>query len=138
MSIFTRIFGICKTQLPRDPDCWIYTRGLITVDAGKVPELESKGGAVRLEGKGMPQRVLLLHGEDGQIHAFKNKCTHRGGRRIDPVPGEERLMCCSVGKSVYNYEGRVQSGPAAVPLVTFPVEKSDDKIVIKTAYIPEQ
>lgn len=129
MGIFSRLFGICKTQPPADASCWSVTGNSVVIDLTKAAELKPKGGAIRLEGNGLPMRVLVVHGEDGQLHAFHNKCTH-AGRRIDPLPGDEKIECCSVGKSTWDYDGKLISGSAKDELTCFAVTSEDDKATI--------
>ncbi len=129
MGIFKRLFGICDTQVPTNEGCWRYEDGAITVDLQRVPELASNGGAIRLEGKNAPVRVLLLRGEDNELHAFKNRCTH-GGRRLDPLSGEGNVQCCSVGKSTFNYSGQLQGGSAKNDITVYSVEVQDNTAVI--------
>ena len=92
----------------------------ILLNLNRTPELKSAGGAVRLEGQGLPERVLVVHGTDGRFHAVKNRCSHMG-RRIDPKPEGNALECCSVSKSTFEFGGKVLSGPAGEPLKAFPV-----------------
>jgi nitrite reductase/ring-hydroxylating ferredoxin subunit len=121
--------GICATQLPLNDNCWSCTGGKIEVDLSLAPELDQPGSGLRLEGKECPQRILLIYGDDCQFHAFHNKCEH-GGRRLDPVPSEEKVQCCSIGKSTYDYEGKIMSGPAGEPVKTYPVELVEGKLTI--------
>jgi len=129
MGFFKRIFGICETKAPSDETCWQYSGGNVEIDLERAAELSSPGGAIRLEGKGLPERVLVIHGQDGSFHAYKNKCTH-GGRRIDPLGQTENLRCCSVSKSTFDYDGQVISGPAKGPLTSFNLETKDGKVLI--------
>jgi Rieske Fe-S protein len=126
-----RILGICETKPPQDPGSWTFSGGRIEVDLGRAPELSQAGSAIRLEGEDLPDRILVVRGEGKNFLAFKNRCTHySGGRRIDPVPGTSLLRCCSVGKSTFDYAGKVVSGPAKGPLPRYPVEIKKDKLVI--------
>jgi nitrite reductase/ring-hydroxylating ferredoxin subunit len=65
--------------------------------------------------------------------AVKNRCTHIGGRRLDPVEGKPELRCCSVGHSVFDYEGIKLSGLAKDPLTTFPVEQQGEELIVTLA-----
>jgi len=130
MGIFSRLFGICKTQPPADASCWCVTDKSIEIDLQKAAELTPKGGAIRLEGNGLPMRVLVIHGEDGQIRAFHNKCTH-AGRRVDPLPGDSKLECCSVGKTTWSYDGKLISGSGKDDLTSFPVISDGDKVTVE-------
>ncbi|MEZ4525319.1 MAG: Rieske (2Fe-2S) protein [Desulfobacterales bacterium] len=120
MKFVKRILGICETP-EADGQSWRVSDSQIIADLNKIPALSKSGGAVRLEGKGLADRILLVHGTDGKYHAFVNKCSHMG-RRIDPMAGEAALCCCSVSKSMYRYDGNAISGPAKTPLRTLPVQ----------------
>jgi len=130
MGLLKKILGICRTSPPRDPDCWRYSDGKLEIDLERVRELTNLGGAVRLEGKGLPSKILVFHGNDGTFHALTNRCTHIGGRRIDPVAGTQTLQCCSVMGSRYNYDGTVLSGPAKKPLTAFQVESTNGQLTV--------
>jgi len=130
MGIFKRLLGICATQLPANSGCWTYADGKLEVILDKAPELSQKGGAVRLEGPSLPKRVLVVHGQDGAFHAFPNRCTHIGHRRIDPAPGEDKIRCCSVGKSTFEYSGKLISGSATESLEPLSLESDGSKLVI--------
>ncbi|MBL7128841.1 MAG: Rieske 2Fe-2S domain-containing protein [Ignavibacteria bacterium] len=128
-NIFQRIFGICATKLPSNEDCWTFDNGKIVVDLAHAPELAEKNKAIRLEKKNLPGRVLVVKGNDGEYHAFKNYCTH-GKRRLDPVPETQQVQCCSVGKSVFDYNGKLISGSAKEDIVIYNVAVDDSKLVI--------
>jgi nitrite reductase/ring-hydroxylating ferredoxin subunit len=130
VGFFKRLFGICETKPPQDENCWSNQINHVVVDLKKAPELNQPGGAFRLEGKGLPERVLVMRGNDGQAYAFINKCAH-AGRRLDPQPGTPTVQCCSLGKSTYNYQGEVLSGSAKKPISTLKVrEEPGDKLII--------
>jgi len=129
MGIFARIFGICKTEVPKNADCWNYSEGKVEISLEKVPELIKPGNAVRLEGKGLPQRILLVCGHDGQFHAFENRCSHMG-RRLDPLDNTKNIQCCSISCSTFDYTGRPVSGPGRTSLKKFRVEATERRIVI--------
>ncbi len=128
-SFFQRILGKCVTSLPADPGCWTYSEGVVTLDLQRAPELSKPGAALRIEGEGLPKRVLLVHGDDGQYHAFCNQCSH-GGRRLDPVAETGTVQCCSVGKSTFTYEGRLVFGSAKKDIAAFPLREEDRKLLI--------
>ena len=95
----------------------------------QMPEPLPKGGAVYLKGGGLSKPVLLLRTEDDRYLAFEDRCTHFG-RKIDPVPGEAKLRCCSLFHSTYDLEGKNISGAAKDPLTCYTVEQSDGDLVI--------
>jgi nitrite reductase/ring-hydroxylating ferredoxin subunit len=130
-SFFQRLFGIPATPQPRVPGCWSRAGETIVIDLDKAPELDRPSGALRLEGGGLPIRVLVVHGQDGKYHAFHNRCTHLGHRRLDPVPGTATVQCCSVNKSTYAYDGPTLFGPAPRPITVFPVEREGGRLVVR-------
>lgn len=129
-SLFQRLLGIPATTKPLDPGCWTYSDGKVTIDLKGASELQKPGGAIRLEGRSLPERLLVLFGEDGQYHAFQNRCTHVGHRRLDPVPGTNTVQCCSVSKSTYNFEGIKVHGPTPKPIRTYLTETEGDRLIV--------
>jgi nitrite reductase/ring-hydroxylating ferredoxin subunit len=128
-SIFQRIFGVAATKLASDSSAWAYRGGSLRVTLAKLPELERKGGAVRIEGKQLPARVLVYRDDEGTIRAVSNRCGHKG-RRVDPVPGEKCLQCCSVNAAAYDYAGNKLEGPGTERLKPFEVEEKDGELLI--------
>jgi nitrite reductase/ring-hydroxylating ferredoxin subunit len=129
MKFLKRLLGICETPLPMDNASWDYDDQGIRLRLDQTPEIAKPGGAVRLEGKGLPKRILVVHGEDGGYHAFGNHCTHMG-RRIDPRPGSDRVECCSVSKSTFTYAGEPVGGAARKSLEVFPVSAAGNELRI--------
>ena len=121
MSFFKRLFGSCATQPAADPESWRFEGGQVLLNLSQLPELAHPGGAVRLEGKGLPQRLLVLRSADGGLHAFFNKCTH-AGRRLDPLPEGAGIRCCSLGKSTFELDGTLVSGSAKKDLAPLKLE----------------
>ena len=128
-NIFQRLFGSCITKPPQDPTCWSFKDGLVIVALDRAAELAESGGAIRLERDDLPERVLVIHGDDGKYHAFQNVCQH-GKRRLDPVPGDGTVQCCSIGKSTYDYQGKILFGSAKDALKVFPVDLNEGKLFI--------
>ncbi len=127
-GIIKSIFGICETE-PLSPGLWSLENGKVRVKVGQIPELSEKGGAVYLKGAGLQKPVLVVKTEGEGYLAFANKCTH-GGRKLDPVPGEPLLRCCSLGHSTFDYEGRKVSGLAKGPLTRYSVELVEGDLLI--------
>jgi nitrite reductase/ring-hydroxylating ferredoxin subunit len=128
-NVFQRILGICATKLPINNDCWSYSDGKLIIDTGKAPELSKIYGGLRIEGNSIPERVLVVRGEDDNYYAVRNKCTH-AGRRLDPVPDSDTVQCCSMGRSTFKYNGEVIKASSEEPLPAFPVEVQDGQLVI--------
>ena len=129
MKFLKRIFGISETSLPADPQAWSLQNGSVRVDLSRMPELKSPGSGVRLEGKGLAPRLLVVHGDDGHYHAIANRCTHMG-RRIDTIAGSNTIQCCSVSKSTFTYDGQPVGGAAKKALITFPVSMEGETLVV--------
>jgi nitrite reductase/ring-hydroxylating ferredoxin subunit len=130
-NFFQRILGIPATPQPTDSDSWTYDGTKIVLHLDKTPEIQEPGGAIRLEGGGLPMRVLVMRDENGHVHAFENRCTHGGHRRLDPVPGTDTVQCCSVGKSTYDFSGKKIYGPAPGDIATLRTEFHEKELVIK-------
>lgn len=128
--ILQRILGKPATKEPVEQDCWVFEAGKLIVILDAAPELQTPGGALRLEGKALPLRVLVVYGEDGQYRAYHNKCTHFGHRRLDPIPGTGLVQCCSINKSIFDSGGEKVSGPASHSIKRFPVEQDHNKLVV--------
>ncbi len=130
MGFFAKLFGICSTPLPSDPNCWSFADGKIEVDLSRATELSSPTSALRLEGKPLPRRVLVVRDNEGVFHAFPNRCTHAGHRRLDHLPDEGKVKCCSVGQSIFDYEGKRISGSATDSIEPLRLEEGDGKLTI--------
>ncbi|MBN1911001.1 MAG: Rieske 2Fe-2S domain-containing protein [Pirellulales bacterium] len=130
MGFFSRLFGICKTKPPKDAGCWAVREGRIEIDLDRAAELETPGGAFRLEGDALPQRVLVIRGDDDQYHAFPNRCTHVGHRRLDPLPGKGKIRCCSIGQSEFDYAGARLSGAATDSLQPLAVRVEGRTLIV--------
>lgn len=129
-SIWQRLLGIPATATPRNNDCWEYSGSVLRINLDKAPELIQKGTALRLEGKGLPKRVLVHLDINGNYHAFHNRCTHLGHRRLDPLEDESCLQCCSVGKSRFDLEGKNLAGPAKKSIDVFSCEIADNVLYV--------
>ncbi len=130
LSLLDRIQGNPLTELPQIEDAWILEGDTLTLDLSKLPELESLGGAVRVEGTPLAEPVLVVYGEDGNYYSFQNACTH-AGRMLDPVAGTMTLQCCSISQSTFDYQGEVVSGPAENPLTSYPITVENDFLIIQ-------
>ncbi len=129
-SILQRILGKPATKEPEEQGCWVLEDGKLIINLDATPELQTPGGAIRLEGGALPLRVLVVNGEDGKYRAYHNKCTHFGHRRLDPVPGTDIVQCCSINKSTFNSGGEKISGPAGHSIKRFSVEQDHNKLVV--------
>ena len=129
IDFFRAIAGVCQTQ-PLAPGSWTKDGDEIRVNIGAVEQLNQPDGAVYLTGQGLARPILLVRSSEGPLLACQNACTH-GGRKLDPVPGESTLRCCSVGHSTFDYKGARISGSAKDPLTFYPVQESDGQALIQ-------
>ena len=92
----------------------------------------SKGGwgAIQLEDGDIAVKVLIFQDGEGNYRAFRNHCEH-AGRKLDPVPGTETVQCCSIGKSAYDYDGKVLSGSSEKPITQYTVKVENGKLEIQ-------
>jgi len=128
-NIIQRLFGIPATGKPKDPECWKYSNGVVIIDLERAPELNETWGSLRLESERMPRRILVVKGEGTTYYAFDNCCKH-GRRRLDPVPGENQVQCCSIGKSTYGLDGKRISGSAAEDIEIFTLTQEGNGLKI--------
>ena len=129
MSIFKAILGICETK-PLVDTAWELKDGQAIVNLKNASILAGKGGAAYLKGKGLEKPVLVVRGQDNKLYAYQDRCTH-GGRKIDPVPGTDKLKCCSINHSTFDYDGKPQSGPAKHDIKRYEAKESGGRLVIK-------
>jgi nitrite reductase/ring-hydroxylating ferredoxin subunit len=130
MEFIERFLGISRTRKPKDESCWKFFKGKIEVDWARAPELRKPCGAIQLQDRGLPERILIFYGFDGQFHAFKNKCTYMY-KRLVPVPGKAIIRCRCLYRSTFDYNGDVLSGPAKQSLKKYPVESKKCKMIIR-------
>ena len=121
--------GICETQ-PLDLDLWDYRRNTIVVKVARTPQLAEKGSAAYLEGRDLKTPVLIVNIGDGQFAAYRNRCTHMLHRKLDPVPGQDRLRCCSIGHSTFDLEGNRISGFARRPITRYKTELKEGRLTV--------
>lgn len=133
-SFLQRMFGVSETKKPAAENCWDYEERKLVINLHEASELRNPGGAIRLEGKNLPIRVLVVHGENGEYRAYRNQCSHIGHRRLDPVPGTTTVQCCSLNKSTFDSSGNTIFGPAPHSIHCYPVEKDREQLIV---FIPE-
>jgi cytochrome b6-f complex iron-sulfur subunit len=127
-GFFRSLLGICDTAKP-DPGLWVLDGSLVRVEVKKIPQLQKAYGAVYLEGQGLNAPVLIVRGEENGYVAFENRCTHFG-RKLDPVLGKPLVRCCSVGHSMFDFQGKVLGGPAKGPIKVYQAEMREDELVV--------
>ena len=127
-----RMLCISMSPQPGDAACYAVTGDTVEIDLSRAPELKAPGGALRLEGGKLPDRILVVHGVDGRFRAFRNRCAC-AVFRVDPVPGEEKIRCCTLMQSTYDYTGKRLSGSAREDLDVLNVAAFPDRLSIAFA-----
>jgi Rieske Fe-S protein len=90
------------------------------------PTLLEPGGSLRIRPDGESSPVYVLALDDGGFAALSPICTHQGCT-VD-IAG--RHLVCPCHGSTYERDGTVVRGPAPEPLRRFPVERTDDGVII--------
>ena len=126
MSLFKALLGMCETK-PLDSAAWSVNDSQVTVNLDAAAGLKSDG-AVYLEGQGLAKPILIVN-VAGDYLAFSNSCRHLG-RKLDLVPGKNRLRCCSLMHSEYDLDGQVVKGPAKEPVKKYEVSQREGNLVI--------
>ncbi|MFM9270623.1 aromatic ring-hydroxylating oxygenase subunit alpha [Halomonas elongata] len=73
--------------------------------AGLTCELPSKGNFITLEIGDNP--VVIVRGNNGEIHAFHNVCRHRGSRLCLKESGKVAKLVCPYHQWTYELDGRL-------------------------------
>ena len=82
----------------------------------------------------LDQSVLVVRGDDGQIHAYHNVCQHRGTRLIHERRGRIRqAIVCPYHAWAYTFDGSLKKAPRTKDLQGFdPAEYSLKPVRIET------
>jgi Rieske 2Fe-2S family protein len=75
--------------------------------AGHASEIPGRGDYVVVEFAGAS--VILVRGQDGEIHAMHNVCRHRGARICTEPRGSARQLVCRYHAWSYRLDGSLQS-----------------------------
>ncbi len=65
-SFLQRMFRVSETKKPTAVNYWDYEEGKLVINLHETSEPRNPGGAIRLEGKNLPIRVLVVRGENGE------------------------------------------------------------------------
>jgi len=101
----------------------------VIVTLSAAGELATIGGAVRLALREGEIKLIVVHPEDRVYHAYADRCTH-SGKELDYLHEEGEIGCRS-RKSRFDLAGALIVGPATGGLVTYPVQRQEDELVIE-------
>ncbi|WP_043531102.1 aromatic ring-hydroxylating oxygenase subunit alpha [Litchfieldella xinjiangensis] len=73
--------------------------------AGMTSEIPTKGNFMTLDVGENP--IILVRGNDGQVHAFHNVCRHRGSRLCVKDKGKVAKLVCPYHQWTYELDGRL-------------------------------
>ncbi len=122
------VAGICETE-PLDGSAWTKDGSEVKVQLDKAKGLTEPWAAVYLQGSELEKPILIVRDDKGELFCFSNKCTHMG-RKLDPVPGERVLRCCSVNHSTFDFDGKALKGPTKGNLATYPCSVDGNVLTI--------
>jgi cytochrome b6-f complex iron-sulfur subunit len=131
LDFLKSVAGICETSRLGE-QLWQTEGTTVRVRVDEAMELQEPLGAVYLKGKGLKRPILIVRDQEGELRCFLNRCTH-AGRKLDPVPGEAALRCCSISHSTFDLDGRKLGGPAKGPIRVLQSDLSNGELVINLA-----
>ncbi|GAB5452359.1 MAG: hypothetical protein Hals2KO_26870 [Halioglobus sp.] len=74
--------------------------------AAHIDELPQAGDYLTWENAGQP--VVLIHGDDGEVRAFYNTCSHRGAPVVTDRSGNKRRFTCPYHGWSYSRDGELR------------------------------
>ena len=113
----------------RKPDAVIEPAdGLITLGQDQSSMLLRSEGSLLVQ-PGAAEKIVVVHGRDGNLHAVTSVCTHKGCDVLyDKDLGHLRCPCHG---SEYGLDGHNIKGPAKRPLKPYNVTVRSGRIVIE-------
>ena len=75
--------------------------------AAHIDEIPEPGCYILWENAGQP--VLIVHGDDGEVYAHYNTCSHRGAPIVTESPGRKVRLTCKYHGWVYSHQGDLLS-----------------------------
>lgn len=98
-----------------DPAWWELERKAIFLRTwlhiGHVSEIAEPGAFIRRDLEFADASLLIIRGQDNQIRAFHNVCTHRGTQLVQDAQGKRTLFSCPYHRWTYGADGRLVSAP---------------------------
>ncbi len=100
-----------------------------SLDIGKVSDFPSGSGKNFKFGS---TPALIIHGKDGQFHAFKAVCTHLGCT-VQYRKEKNNIWCACHGGAYDPDSGKNIAGPPPKPLSPLKVDIVNERIIISNA-----
>jgi len=120
----------CRSFGARRPDTVIEPKdGLIDLGNRLSSLLLQSEKSVLVRAGEAGDKILVVHGSDGELHAINSVCTHKGcDVRYDNELGHLRCPCHG---SEYGLDGHNIKGPAERPLKAYNVTTRSGRVIIE-------
>ena len=93
------------------------------------PELRNAGTAVKIIDSRLNDSIIIVNTGVKGFRALSIKCTHNGFE-VEYKPDDNIFRCISVNHALFSCDGEVLSGPTEKTLAIYPVEVTNDKLMI--------
>ncbi len=105
--------------------------GKVTIDVGQVPSLQSPGGSLVGQPRGLADTLIVIRVDAKTVATLSAVCTHLACN-VTWSAGAQRLDCpCHA--SQFDLSGAVLAGPAPTPLKKYPTSFDGSTITIAVA-----
>jgi Rieske Fe-S protein len=120
-----------RTQEPVvSQTAYLITGDSVLLDLSAVSGLQEVGGAATIEDDRLPTYLVIARPEADSYIVASSRCTHMG--RALAYNHEKRVFrCSSLGKSEFDLDGLVLSGPAGRDLRIYATERDGAKLRIQ-------
>jgi phenylpropionate dioxygenase-like ring-hydroxylating dioxygenase large terminal subunit len=81
------------------------------LNVARVEELPNPGDYLVVNLEFLRQSIILTRGNDGELHAMHNVCSHRANRMISGGTGCQKLLFCKFHGWTYNIDGSLRYIP---------------------------
>lgn len=81
------------------------------LEVGHVCELPEPGCFIRRELEVLKASILIVRGQDGELRAFHNVCTHRGTQLVEEASGKQSRFSCPYHMWTFGDDGSLISAP---------------------------
>ena len=122
--------GGCKLFGSRKPDAVVeQDQGAIRLSEEQSSALLQSEGSLLVQPENAADKILIMHRDDGSLHAVSATCTHAGCDVLyDP---KLRHVRCSCHGSEFGLDGTNIKGPAKEPLKAYKVAARNGRVVIE-------
>ena len=118
-----KLLGSRKADVVAEP-----IQGAIRLTREQSAALLASEGSVLVQPEGTHDKIIVMHADDGSLHAVSAICTHMGctvNYRVDV----HHIVCPCHG-SEYTVDGANLKGPAKRPLKQYAVRQEDGQVIL--------